>query len=123
MTYADNGRIVGDGRRLVLLDPWAFFDPQVFHIAASKDNVFVDLVCWGDLLLGLPLPPLGAIRNDIFERNGRFLRVDLVEHTRVASRLLVHQWCLGVKIGRQLYRMSLLDMSEMRALGDDEKER
>ncbi len=61
VTYSDNGRVVGDPGRLVLLGARRSFDSEIFYIGASEDDVLVDLIGRRDLLLEAPLPALGAV--------------------------------------------------------------
>ena len=84
-TYPNNGRVVGHSRRLVLLGARVFLNAKVFHIAASEDDIFVDLVGRADLLIAT-LSPFGAKRTNIFEGNGRVVRVDLMEDTDIAGQ-------------------------------------
>ncbi len=55
-TYADDGRIIGDCRRLVLLG--RFFYSQVLDICATEYDVLVYLIRWRDIFLG---PSLGSV--------------------------------------------------------------
>lgn len=57
-TYADNGRVIGHDGRLVLLDARVFLNAKILHVAASKDNVLVDLIRGADLLFRATFSPL-----------------------------------------------------------------
>jgi hypothetical protein len=68
LTYAHNSRIIGHGRRLVLLDARVFLNSQVLDIAAAEHDVFVDLVGGSELLFGSTSSALCSKRPDILER-------------------------------------------------------
>lgn len=61
----DNGWVVGHGRLVLLWRSWALLDAQILHIAASEDDEVVDLVRRGDLLGGIALSALRAMRSDV----------------------------------------------------------
>jgi hypothetical protein len=85
-TYAHDGGIVRDDRRLVLLGRCGFFNAQILHITATEDDIFVDLVGWEDLLLGVATSAaLSTKGSDILERYGGLFGVDFVQDTRVAD--------------------------------------
>lgn len=44
MTYSDDGRVIRNSWRLVLLDAGVLLDSQVLDIASTEDNVLVNLV-------------------------------------------------------------------------------
>ena len=83
-TYPKYGRIAGYGAGLGLLRR-LLLDAQILHVAASEDDVLIDLIGWRNLFLWAPLPSLRAKRLDIFEGDCGLLRVDLVEGTNVAK--------------------------------------
>lgn len=83
-TYADNGRVNGNWRRFVLLDRGCFFDPQILDIGAAKHNVLVELVRGSNFFFRFALASFGSERLDVFERDGRFVRVDLMECADIA---------------------------------------
>lgn len=88
-TYSDNGRIIGHHRGPALLGRlWRVINPQVLDIGAAKDNVVVDLIRGGDLVIGIASAALAAKGLDILERDGRLFGVDLVEDAGVARREL-----------------------------------
>lgn len=66
-TYANNGRVIGHGRGLVLLDARMFLDAKILHVAASEDDILVDLIRGADLLFGTAFSPLSSKRTNIFE--------------------------------------------------------
>lgn len=83
-TYVDDGRVLGHGRRLVLLDARVFFDPQVFDIAAAENDVVVNLVGRRYLIFRPTPSALCSVGADILERHGRLVRVDLVEDADIS---------------------------------------
>lgn len=87
-TYTKDGRVVGDGRRLVLLDARVLLDAEVLYIAAAEYNIFVDLVRRSNLLLRAAFASLCAKGSNIFERDCGLFRVDLVQGADVAEPLL-----------------------------------
>jgi hypothetical protein len=95
----DNGVVV-DTRRLVLFCIRRLFDPEIFHIAPSKYYVVISLIRRSYLLGGVALSAFGSVRLDIFEGNGRRLRVDLVENTGIAVFVssCATDWHGGIKI-------------------------
>lgn len=72
-TYVDNGRVLRHGRRLILLDAWVVFDPQVFDIAATENDVVINLVGGCYLFFGSVPSTLGSERANILERDGRLV--------------------------------------------------
>lgn len=85
-TYSDNSGIIGHHRGPALLGRlWRVVNPQVLDIGAAKDNVVVDLIRGGDLVIGIASAALTAKGLDILERDGRLFGVDLVEDTGVAG--------------------------------------
>lgn len=59
MTYSNDGRVIGDLGRLVLLGRGrGLLNSQVLHIATSKDDVFVDLIGGCYLLFRVTLSAL-----------------------------------------------------------------
>jgi hypothetical protein len=79
MTYADNGWVIGHSWRLVLLDrARAFLDPQVLHIFAAKDDVFVNLVARSCLVVASTPAPLSTVRPNVLQRDGGLVRVDFM---------------------------------------------
>lgn len=85
-TYSEDGRVVGHLRRLVLLGGGSFLDPQVLDIAASEDDVLVDLLRGLDLVYTI-LATLSAEGRDILQGDGGGLGVDLVERTDVSAAI------------------------------------
>ena len=84
--YSDNAGIIGHNRGPALLGRlWGVINPQVLNIGAAKDNVVVDLIRGGDLVIGIASAALAAKGFDILERDGRLFGVDLVEDTGVAG--------------------------------------
>lgn len=83
-TYAEDGGIVGHGRRsrLGLLDLVLY--PEILHIAATEDDVLVDVVRCGDLVLAVAAA-FGTKRRDILKGDGGVLGVDLVEGSNVSG--------------------------------------
>ena len=67
ITYAKDSRIIRHFRRLGLLDRSRGLDAEVLHIAASKDDIVVDLVGGRDLLVRVASTALGTKRSDILE--------------------------------------------------------
>lgn len=71
MTYAEDGRVIGDSRPLILLSRnRSFFDAQVLHIATTKHNILVDLVRRCNLFLWILLASFGTEGGDILEGDG-----------------------------------------------------
>lgn len=60
LTYANDGRIIGHGWRLVLLDVGMILNPQVFYVTAAEHDVLVDLVGGSNLLFRSTLATLGT---------------------------------------------------------------
>lgn len=83
MTYAHDRRVIRHLRRLALFRCGCLDDVQLLHIAATEDDVFVDLVGAGNLLVRVAFTALGTVRLDIFEGDCRLLAVDLVQHADV----------------------------------------
>jgi hypothetical protein len=77
-TYTEDGGVIGDLRRLGLVLLGRLDNGQVLDIAATEDNVVVDLVIGRDLVVGVAAAAFGAERLDIFQGDCRVLRVDLV---------------------------------------------
>lgn len=70
-TYPDNGRVTGNGRRVVLLGRGTLLNSQVLDIASPEDDELVDLIGRGYLLVWIPLPALGTIGPDVLQGNSR----------------------------------------------------
>lgn len=87
-TYANNCGIVGHSGRVVLLHARVFLDTEILHVAASKDDILVDLVGRANLLFRTAFSSLGSERTDIFERHGRLVRIDLVQDADVAGQMV-----------------------------------
>ena len=86
-TYTNNSRIVRHGRGFVFFDAGVFLDSQILHIAATKDDVFVNLVCGSDLTIRPGSPASSTFRTEranIFERDRRVVRIDLVKGTYIS---------------------------------------
>lgn len=114
-TYSKNGGIIGNlgGRWLVFFG--RFFNAQVLYIGSAKDNVLIDAIGASNLVFGVVATTLRTERLDIFESNGRGFGVDFVEGANVS----VQQVSKGnecATVAKELYLMSLLDMSEIRDL-------
>ena len=83
ITYAKDSGIIGHLRRFVLLGRSWRLNSEILYIAASEDDIIVDLICRGDLLVRVASPAFGAIGSDILEGDRRLLGVDLVQDTGV----------------------------------------
>lgn len=78
-TYTtDDSGIIRHDRRLVLFCAGSLLDPQVFHVAATENDIFVGLIGCCDLLCGVGLATFGAVGLDIFEGDCGIGRVDFV---------------------------------------------
>lgn len=67
-THTNNRRVIRHGwGRFVLFDAGMLFDPEIFHVASSKDDVFIDLVGRCNLILGTTASSFGSERTNIFE--------------------------------------------------------
>lgn len=62
-TYSKDGRVIWH-LRLALL--WRLNNGQVLDIAATEDNVVVDLVIWRYLFVGVAASAFCAVRSDLF---------------------------------------------------------
>src|SRR5436190_23787627 len=96
LTHSQNGGVVRHLRwlrRLVLLLIVSYAD--VFYITSAKDNVFIDTGSSSDLFRCIASSSFGAMRNDIFEGNGRIFRIYLVQSSNIAvvavSQMFNHQ--------------------------------
>ena len=76
-TYSHDGRIIGHGRRLVLLG--RLYHRQLLHVTTAKDDVLVDLVRAGLLLGRVGGAAFSAVGGDILEGDGGGLAVDFVQ--------------------------------------------
>lgn len=86
ITHTDNGWILGHSWRwLGLLHAGMFFDAQVLHIAATEDDVLVNLIGRCYLLFRAAFAALCAVRLDVFEGYSRLVRVDFMENTNVTG--------------------------------------
>lgn len=83
-TYTKYGGVIGDLGGFGLCGGWGLLNAQVLHVATAEDNVLVDAIRRGDLLIGIALAALCAEGGDILERDGGFLRVNLVEGSDVS---------------------------------------
>jgi hypothetical protein len=83
MTYADNCRVVWHGGGLVLLDAGVLLDSEIFHIASTEDDIFVDLVRRRDLFT--TSPTFCAEGTDILEGDCGFIRIDFMQSADVAD--------------------------------------
>lgn len=84
-TYAYNRRVIRNGG-LVLFDARVVLNSEILNVAAAENDIFVDLVRCGNLFIGLALSSFCAKGANVFERNGRFFRVDLVQSSNVTVR-------------------------------------
>ena len=82
-TYSKNSGIIRHFGRFVLRGRGRSLDAEVLHIAASEDNIVVNLIGGRNLLVRVASPTLGAVGRDIFQGNGRLFGVDLVQDTRI----------------------------------------
>lgn len=85
MTYSNNGRIIGHGRSFCLLEAGMLFDSQILHIAATKDNILVDLVRGSYLFCWPASASFCAEGPDIFQGYRRLIRIDFMESANVAE--------------------------------------
>lgn len=116
-TYSDNGRVIGDlGRIGLVRGAGRLLDSQILHIAATEDNIIVDLVRRRDLLIGRGFPAFGAERSHALEGDSRLFRVNLMEDTRIPS--MSNQCrCPQRRVSSvDTDRMSLLEINDMREL-------
>lgn len=85
-TYSKYGGIIGHLRRLrraVLLGRRE--DGQVFDIAATEDDAFVDGFRAGDLERGIALAAFSAMAFNVLQRDGGRLTVDGLEGADVSA--------------------------------------
>lgn len=66
-TYTNNGRVLGHGWRVVLLDARVFFNSKVLYITAAEDDIFINLVGRSNFFLGPAFAAFRAKGADIFE--------------------------------------------------------
>ena len=93
MTYAKDRRIIGHLGRFILLRRSWCLNSEVLYIAASENDIIVDLIRRRDLLVRVASPAFGTKRGDILEGNRRLFGVDLMQDTRipiVQSQLSCH---------------------------------
>ena len=78
-TYSNDGRVIWHWGRFLLLRLCILLNAQILHIAATEDDVFVDLVRAGLFLRGIAAAAFGAVGGDILEGNGGVFAVDFVQ--------------------------------------------
>lgn len=83
LTYSDNRRIIWYLRRLVLLGRPQY--GQVLDIAPFEDDIFVDIIRTRHLFRRIAATALGPKRANIFKRDCRAFRIDLMKCTNVAA--------------------------------------
>ena len=113
-TYAKDCRVIRHRRRrrLGLLDLVLY--PEVLHIAATEDDVLVDVVRGSDLVLAIAAS-LGTKGPDVLKGDGGVLGVDLVEGSDVSGSWGQAQTNVFGSCDRADL-MSLLDIRDIRAL-------
>lgn len=81
--YPKNGRIGWDSSWLGFLNR-LLFNPEILHITATEDDVFINLVRRGNNLLRSGPAAFGTVRLDIFKRDGRLLGIDFIECANIS---------------------------------------
>jgi hypothetical protein len=88
VTYSYYGRVVGHCRGFVFLDSGgSVLNLEILHIGAPENDVLVDLIRRRDFL-SRKVPTLGTVSPQIFERNGRVVRVDRMQGTNISGAVL-----------------------------------
>jgi len=60
------------------------FNPEILHITATEDDVFINLVRRRNNLLRSSPAAFGTVRLDIFKRDGRLLGIDFIECANIS---------------------------------------
>jgi len=82
-THPQYSRIVRYLRRLIVLGRGWLFNPQVLHIAATEDDIFVDIIRRWYFFTGPT--SFGAKRDNLLERDRGVLGIDFVEGADIAT--------------------------------------
>ena len=85
---------------------------NVLHITAPKDDVFVDGGRLRKLFAGFAAPSFGAVRDDIFEGNGRSLWIDFMQCSDVAIYSLIQSVRMGWRRGGYIPNIAFRDQVE-----------
>lgn len=84
ITHADDSRVFGHCRRVVLLDAGSILNSQVLHVAATEYDILVDLVGRRNLLFGTAFAAFRTEGANILQGHCRLFRVDLVQDADVS---------------------------------------
>lgn len=86
-TYTKDSGVIRDRRRLRLRCSW-LLNAEVLDIAATEDDIIVDLIRRG-YKRATAFTALGTKGLDIFKRNCRVFRVDLMKSAYIATGCLL----------------------------------
>lgn len=87
MTYAKDGRVIGDLRTRWSLGSWGFADVKILDIRSTEDNVLKDVVVGRDLLCRITTTTFSTIRLDYCKEIVRLLAY-------IFDKTNVMIWCL-----------------------------
>ena len=115
MSYPKDSRVIGHRRRRCRLRLFRrVLDSQILHVATSKYNVLVDVVCRWNFVISIA-PAFCTERGHVLECDDRFLRVDFMKSAN-ESELAMSTEIKGKRFQVRTDLMSLLEIRDIRDL-------